>query len=263
MTGWSLAWRLARRDLHGRFRGLRLLLVCLLLGVGALAAIGSLSAAVSSELESRGRVILGGDLEFAAGQRGADPEELRLFRSLGRVSETVRMQANAVAGGRAAPVELKGVDETYPLYGELTLKDGRDVRAPGANEVWIGQGLADRLSLQAGDTVRFGVADFRVGGVIGTEPDRLGEGFTLGPVAIASAEGIARSGLVQPGSLYETKVRVGLPPGADLAAAQARAIPVRTITPYMEERDGEPHLCIPDDLGYPVTSEPITAALRG
>ena len=49
----------------------------------------------------------------------------------------------------------------------------------------------------------------------------------------------------------------------DEAVADAAAHPVRTITPYMEERDGVPHLCIPDDLGYPVTSEIMTRALRG
>jgi hypothetical protein len=37
---------------------------------------------------------------------------------------------------------------------------------------------------------------------------------------------------------------------------------VRTITPWIEARaDGE-HLCIPDDLGYPVTSEPLARAIR-
>ena len=47
---WPAAWRIARRDLHRRFRGLRLLLVCLFLGVGALAAIGSLTSAIRGEL---------------------------------------------------------------------------------------------------------------------------------------------------------------------------------------------------------------------
>ena len=47
------------------------------------------------------------------------------------------------------------------------------------------------------------------------------------------------------------------------AAAHARAYPVRTITPVTEERDGRPHLCIPDDLGYPVTAEPMRNAMRG
>jgi 8-oxo-dGTP pyrophosphatase MutT (NUDIX family) len=49
----------------------------------------------------------------------------------------------------------------------------------------------------------------------------------------------------------------------DEAVAQARAYPVRTITPYAEEREGVSHLCIPDDLGYPVTAEPMHAVMRG
>ncbi|MEO5938519.1 MAG: NUDIX domain-containing protein [Sphingomonas sp.] len=47
------------------------------------------------------------------------------------------------------------------------------------------------------------------------------------------------------------------------AVADALAYPPRTITPFAEDRDGVPHLCIPDDLGYPVTSEKLTGALRG
>jgi len=47
------------------------------------------------------------------------------------------------------------------------------------------------------------------------------------------------------------------------AVADARAHPPRTITPFAEERDGALHLCIPDDLGYPVTSEKLTGAVRG
>jgi hypothetical protein len=46
------------------------------------------------------------------------------------------------------------------------------------------------------------------------------------------------------------------------AVAHARAHPVETITPWIEERDGEPQLCIPEGLGYPVTSQPAESALR-
>ena len=49
----------------------------------------------------------------------------------------------------------------------------------------------------------------------------------------------------------------------DEAVASARAYPPRTITPWSEERDGVPHLCIPDDLGYPVSSEVLHSAMRG
>ncbi len=49
----------------------------------------------------------------------------------------------------------------------------------------------------------------------------------------------------------------------DEAVAHARATPVRVVTPWTEWRDGEERLCIPEDLGYPVTSEAIGSAMRG
>lgn len=47
------------------------------------------------------------------------------------------------------------------------------------------------------------------------------------------------------------------------AVADARAWPIRRITPFQAERDGVPSICIPDDLGYPITAEPIASAKRG
>ena len=67
----STLWRIARRDLAARIRGLRLLAVCLFLGVATLAAIGSLTSGITAELASRGQTILGGDLQFGLPQRQA------------------------------------------------------------------------------------------------------------------------------------------------------------------------------------------------
>jgi 8-oxo-dGTP pyrophosphatase MutT (NUDIX family) len=47
------------------------------------------------------------------------------------------------------------------------------------------------------------------------------------------------------------------------ARAHAEMIPLRTISPRQEERDGEMHLVIPEGLGYPVTSQPLATAKRG
>ncbi|MGL5838170.1 MAG: ABC transporter permease, partial [Sphingorhabdus sp.] len=82
-------WRIARRDLSARIRGLRLLAVCLFLGVATLAAIGSLTASIAEELSRRGQTILGGDIEIAIAQREATTAELAAFRKVGRLSETV------------------------------------------------------------------------------------------------------------------------------------------------------------------------------
>ncbi|MEO7815009.1 MAG: NUDIX hydrolase [Sphingomicrobium sp.] len=47
------------------------------------------------------------------------------------------------------------------------------------------------------------------------------------------------------------------------ARADALAHPVDTITPWIEDVDGVPHLRIPEGLGYPITSEPMNTVTRG
>jgi 8-oxo-dGTP pyrophosphatase MutT (NUDIX family) len=46
----------------------------------------------------------------------------------------------------------------------------------------------------------------------------------------------------------------------DATAAHARATPVDPISPHMEDRADGKHLCIPEGLGYPITSELLAAA---
>jgi 8-oxo-dGTP pyrophosphatase MutT (NUDIX family) len=46
------------------------------------------------------------------------------------------------------------------------------------------------------------------------------------------------------------------------ARADAARHPVRKIVPWVEERDGERWLCIPEDAGYPVTAERLETARR-
>jgi 8-oxo-dGTP pyrophosphatase MutT (NUDIX family) len=46
------------------------------------------------------------------------------------------------------------------------------------------------------------------------------------------------------------------------ARADAALYPLDTIIPWVEQRDGAPHVCLPSDRGYPVTSEPLETAFR-
>lgn len=209
-------WRIARRDLATRIRGLRLLAVCLFLGVATLAAIGSLTRGITSELEVRGQTILGGDIEFGIPQREATAEEMAAFRRAGETSSTVRMRAMANAPeGEALLSELKAVDAAYPLYGTMRLESGVRRGPPPPGAIWVGKDLASRLDLDVGERVKFGDQSFLIDGIIAEEPDRLGEGFTLGPVAIIGLADLPATQLIQPGSLFESKYRVRLPSGAN------------------------------------------------
>lgn len=216
---WSTARRIARRDLSARFRGLRLLLVCLFLGVGALAAIGTLTGAIERELKGRGQSILGGDLQVEVWQRRASQAELQAFTAMGKVSGGIRLQAMATRGALASPVELKAVDAAWPLVGRLELDDGRKVGAPPPGEAWLSGDAAARLGARRGDSFAIGGLALRVGGIIAAEPDRLSEGFALGPPVIVADDFPARAGLTQPGAMYRARYRVLLPPGAEPVAA--------------------------------------------
>ncbi|MEO1731860.1 MAG: FtsX-like permease family protein, partial [Pseudomonadota bacterium] len=234
---WGDAWKLARRDLNARFKGLRLLLVCIFLGTAALAAIGTLTASIERELTSSGQEILGGDLEVEVWQRGLNEEELSAISALGTVSGGTRLQAMAISDvetgaegeGNAAPIELKAVEANWPLYGVLTLADGREVGAPVGNDAWLSQGAMDRLDIAVGEQFRIGTVTLTARGIIDDEPDRLSEGFALGPAVIVAQDLPVRAGLLAPGALYQSKYRIAfdnqsLDPG-DEADALEEAFP--------------------------------------
>jgi hypothetical protein len=48
----------------------------------------------------------------------------------------------------------------------------------------------------------------------------------------------------------------------DEARADAARHRIETITPWVEQRGGVPHVCIPEGIGYPVTAEPLETARR-
>lgn len=60
-----------------------------------------------------------------------------------------------------------------------------------------------------------------------------------------------------------TLERLAQYPDIATAMADAHAWPIRRIIPFRADRGGVPCICIPDDLGYPVTAEPVARAERG
>lgn len=213
---WGTAWAIARRDLNARFRGLRLLLVCIFLGTAALAAIGTLTAAIERELAASGQELLGGDIEVEVWQRDLRPAEREALAKYGTISSGFRLQAMANTPDAAAPVELKAVDAKWPMFGRLVLEGGRKVGAPGGKDAYLAATALERLGIRVGDTFRVGTVTLRAAGVIADEPDRLSEGFQLGPTVIVAQGVPAEAGLLEPGALYQSKHRIAFAnPGRD------------------------------------------------
>lgn len=216
--------RLALRELRHGLSGLRLLAVCLFLAVFALAGVGSLASTVLAGLADQGQAILGGDVQVEMSQRLAGAPEQAAFAAEGEVSRLVRMRAMATPERDGDPVlvELKGVDRRYPFYGSFTLQPGALAARPRGAQVAIAPELAERAGLRVGDSVRIGQARLQVIGLIASEPDRVSQGFALGPSVMTDDAGLAATGLIQPGSLFVSAYRIRIPQSADPADVTAR-----------------------------------------
>ncbi|MCI0753961.1 ABC transporter permease [Teichococcus vastitatis] len=218
--GWgqtvALGLRFARRELRGGIKGLRIVLACLALGVAAIAAVGTLRAATEAGLSADGARILGGDLSVRVSYRPMPQTARDWITGHGaRLSEVVEMRAMAVAAsGDRTLVELKAVDNAYPLYGELLLDPPGELM-PGTAA--LDPLVADRLGLKPGDTLRLGEEQFRVTGTVSGEPDKVASPAILGPRAMINLDDLQATQLVQPGSLVQYEYRIALPEGVSPA----------------------------------------------
>jgi putative ABC transport system permease protein len=229
---WRYALTLARRELRGGIRGFRIFLACIVLGVAAIAAIGSLEAAVTAGIGGDARALLGGDVSARLALRPANAAERRFLDASGAVSAVVKMRAMARRdGGKTSLIELQAVDRAYPLYGRLALAPAQNLAAALAatNGVFgavAETALAGRLGLKLGQEFRIGDARFRLAAVIAREPDAAFAGLAFGPRVIVAQAALPATNLIQPGALVDYAYHVRLPPGGDaarwIAAARAR-----------------------------------------
>jgi putative ABC transport system permease protein len=226
----ALSLRYALRELRGGLRGFYVFIACIALGVMAICGVGSVAASLSEGLAREGRTLLGGDVAFVLFQREAKPNEVAFLRSRGEVSVAATLRGMARASdGRLALVEMKAVDASYPMLGELTLNPKLPVNDlfaehDGAFGAAADPTLLARLDLKVGDRVAIGNATFEIHSAVEAEPDKLAGGVGFGPRFLVSEAALHATGLLQPGSLVRWNYRVKLPDNASGERATAALI---------------------------------------
>ena len=220
----ALAIRFSLREMRGGLSGFLIFLACIALGVAAIGGVNSVARSISDGVAAQGQTLLGGDIRFQLNQREANSAERAFLDGLGAVSESsgMRSMARLPDGSDQALVEAKAVDDAYPLYGALQTEPSL------AREELLGEVagvfgaaapdlLFERLHLQPGGRVKLGNATFELRARLNGEPDAVSDGFGFAPRLLISREGLAASGLVQPGSLVENAYKVRLPRNASEA----------------------------------------------
>ncbi|PCD67361.1 ABC transporter permease [Rhizobium phaseoli] len=226
----ALAFRLALRELRGGIRGFYIFLACIALGTGAIAAVNSVSQSITVTIASQGQELLAGDVRFELNNREATAEEMAFLESLGTVSVStgLRSMARKPDGSDQALVEVKAVDDAYPLYGSFAAEPDYPLAAllsaqSGTYGAVAAPLLLDRLGLAVGDELLLGNVKLSITGTVKTEPDALSEGFGFAPRLLVSRRALEASGLIQTGSLVEHAYKIRLENKGAMPGIQARA----------------------------------------
>jgi len=220
-----LALRFALREMRGGLSGFLIFIACIALGVGAIGGVNSVARAITLGVANQGQSLLGADIRFELNQREATDAERAFFAELGEVADSagLRSMSRVMDESDQTLVELKAVDQNYPLYGTFRTEPALSHEALfGERDGLYGAAapsiLFERLGLKVGDSLRLGGSVFVLRATILEEPDLISDGFGFAPRLMVSLDGLRAAGLIQPGSLIEHAYKVRLPAGANEAA---------------------------------------------
>jgi len=159
------------------------------------------SASIQSYLSDNLDQMLGSDLVVETHSPLTERDEAT-FRSIATgLSVTQLTDITLTHKDEWARVQLKLVDDAYPMQGNLQIGDTpvatqRAVgRGPKVGEIWIDSRLAIKLRTNVGDTLTVGGADLRLGAILFHEPDRIMEGHSVAMRAMVHAESLAATSI--------------------------------------------------------------------
>ena len=217
----SFIFKMAWRDSRASRRRLVLFSLSIVLGVAALVAIGSFRDNLRQAVADQSKQLLGADL--AVTSREPIPAEVRQYLA-GLGGETARetsftsMIVFPSCGGQTRIVQVRALEGPFPFYGRaVTTPDGAFSKLPAGGAV-LENTLLAQFGLRVGDPVRIGEATFTIAGALDKMPGESPAVAMLAPRVYIPLGALARTRLIQPGSLVRYRVWYRFPAAVDVEA---------------------------------------------
>lgn len=193
--------------------GLKLFISCIALAGFMMGTVWGLGGGLTAILERGGITFLGGDVAVSTNvPLPADVESE--IASLGFFSRILEFRSSGRVGDARAAIEVKAVDNAYPLYGTVDLESGRSITEAFSPVSGLPSAIVERSFLtttnaKIGDTLVMGDQTYYLSDVLMREPDRLSAGrFMVGPRVLVSLASLEGQGLVQTGAIIDYRYRV-------------------------------------------------------
>ena len=195
----KMAWRDSRRN---RSR-LLLFVSSIILGIGALVAINSLSDTLQEEIDRQAANLLGADLELSSG-KPIPPSIRTLVDSLGDRRTEQRGFASMIyfnKSGGTRLISVRAIDGEFPFYGDFEtspVSAGRSFR--NYQQALVDQTLMLQYNAKTGDSIRIGNVNFAIAGSLSGAPGQSGLSASVAPVVYIPLAFLEQTGLEQKGS---------------------------------------------------------------
>ena len=160
-----MAWRDSRRN---RSR-LLLFISSIILGIGALVAINSLSDTLQEEIDEQAANLLGADIELSSGKL-VTAEVKKVIDSLGDRKAEQRSFASMIyflKGGGTRLISVRAIEGAFPFYGDfetIPLNAGKTFRA--SRQALVDQTLMLQYNARASDSIKIGNLNFAIAGTL-------------------------------------------------------------------------------------------------
>jgi putative ABC transport system permease protein len=169
----NMAWR----EMRASWYRLLLFFLCIAIGVGSIVSLRSLVQNLKKVITNEARSFFGGDVRTWSNQPWSEEARAvyeRAARSPLVLAQTEIIETETMARSAndafALPymIQVRAVQERFPLYGEVKLTDG----APYSHALLEGRGvlvqsgLLHQLDLKVGDSINIGQLSFTIRGVM-------------------------------------------------------------------------------------------------
>jgi putative ABC transport system permease protein len=201
---------LALAEFRHRPRAFLSLVFLVAIGLAGPVALESFRNIFESHMQSRGRELLGADLEISS--RLVLPQESleKVEAFLGefgreRQARTLALFSMARVGERTRLVRIEAFENDYPFYGKHVLEhSGESNGLPSSDEVWVYPEILEQLGVKVGEKISIGSSQFKIADSINRDPQQ-GLGFGgIAPKVFMSHKGLERANLVEKGSTLTT-----------------------------------------------------------
>ena len=184
--------------------GVYLLIIALILAISATTALKFSNEQIQNAVALQAAEMLAGDLVLTDSQK-LDPKWKAQATALDlKQSEVTVFSSMAYTDDQFVMVNVKAIDQAFPLRGELRIQPAAKHIASG--EVWLSQRAKDLLQVKLGDQLNIADGTFKVTGLIEHDSNQeLGfSGFS--PTVIISKADIAKTNAIQVGSRIDYRL---------------------------------------------------------